>query len=267
MPLKPFSYSFIYNDIEKAERYWKRFKLADETIKPDLEKLQILIPFFEQISSQNSVCILIYNTLIGRYIYTVDNRNVIGYETSLYLAETGVDFVISIMHRNYLTSGLLMNQKAFEYAFPNKDEEGNKMIVSFDGMCKKSNGEYIHFLQQPVCIQYDGNGYGVLLLNYVQDITCLKKEGTANLVIRTNNKVESWNFNFNTNTLEPVQPLSRQEKKVLSYLEKGKSSKEMASELFTSSHTIDTHRRNLLKKTNCLNTTGLVTYAKLVGLL
>jgi DNA-binding CsgD family transcriptional regulator len=53
----------------------------------------------------------------------------------------------------------------------------------------------------------------------------------------------------------------------LSYLEKGKSSKEMANESFTSPHTIDTHRRNLLKKTNCLNTTGLVTYAKLVGLL
>jgi DNA-binding CsgD family transcriptional regulator len=38
----------------------------------------------------------------------------------------------------------------------------------------------------------------------------------------------------------------------------GKSSKEMAGELFVSPHTIDTHRRHLLEKTNCTDTTGII---------
>ena len=267
MPVKAYPYSFIYNDIEKVERYWKNFKPNIDTILSYQEKWRILVPIFEQISSQNCVFIFIWNAVTNRFVYAVDNRNVVGYEPSLYLAGNGIDFSISNVHPDYLTSCLIMNQKAFEYISPNKDEEQNKIIVNFDGMYKKSNGEYMHFLQQTVCIEYDGNGYGILFLNYIQDITYFKKDKTANLAIRTNNDVKSWNFNFDNNCLEPIQSLSRQEKKVLSYLEKGKSSKEIANELFTSPHTIDTHRRNLLKKTNCLNTTGLVIYAKLVGLL
>jgi len=64
-----------------------------------------------------------------------------------------------------------------------------------------------------------------------------------------------------------VQPLSRQEKKILSLLAEGKSSKEIANELSVSPHTVDTHRRHLLEKTNCIDTTGMITYARLVGLL
>ena len=57
-----------------------------------------------------------------------------------------------------------------------------------------------------------------------------------------------------------------QEKKILSLLAEGKSSKEIAEALFISPHTVDTHRRHLLKKTNCIDTTGIVMYARLVGL-
>jgi len=64
-----------------------------------------------------------------------------------------------------------------------------------------------------------------------------------------------------------VQSLSRQEKKILSLLAEGKSSKEIANELSVSPHTVDTHRRHLLGKTNCIDTTGMITYARLVGLL
>jgi len=69
------------------------------------------------------------------------------------------------------------------------------------------------------------------------------------------------------NSLEAVHPLSKQEKIVLHYLSQGKSSKGIAENLFISPHTADTHRRNLLERTYCINTIGLVTYARLVGLL
>ena len=105
----------------------------------------------------------------------------------------------------------------------------------------------------------------MLLLSYIQDITFLKKDKNANLVIKTNGGVNSWNFNFDSKSLELIQPLFRQETNILSCLEKGKSSKEIANELCISSHTIDTHRRNLLKKTNCRDMTRLVVGLALMG--
>lgn len=54
------------------------------------------------------------------------------------------------------------------------------------------------------------------------------------------------------------QNVSPRELEILQLLAKGMQSKEIASVLFLSKHTIDTHRRNLLRKTNTKNTLELV---------
>jgi DNA-binding NarL/FixJ family response regulator len=55
-------------------------------------------------------------------------------------------------------------------------------------------------------------------------------------------------------------PLTDREIEIIQLLIRGKTSKEIAEELFISKNTVDTHRRNILEKTN-LNTT-----AELIGL-
>jgi DNA-binding CsgD family transcriptional regulator len=113
----------------------------------------------------------------------------------------------------------------------------------------------------------DSEGNGILFMSYIHDISHLKKNNTANLVITSPGRVCMWNYNFERKTLDATPSLSRQEKNILVFLSKGKSSKEIADELFISSLTVDTHRRNLLKKTNCIDTTAMITYAKIVGLI
>ena len=160
-----------------------------------------------------------------------------------------------------------MNHQASKIFTEENNDEKDKVIASLDGVYKKNTGDYFHFLQQSVCIEFDTNSNPFLFLSYVHDITYLKKNGTANLVLSAPSKVMWWNFNFDKNCLQAVQPLSKQEKIILLYLADGKSSKEIAKKLFISSSTVDTHRRNLLKKTNCLDTTGMITDCKLAGLL
>ena len=55
--------------------------------------------------------------------------------------------------------------------------------------------------------------------------------------------------------LAKENPLTPQELTVLSHLGKGYSSKEAGEKLFLSKHTIDTHRRNIIKKLAVSNTT------------
>ncbi len=52
--------------------------------------------------------------------------------------------------------------------------------------------------------------------------------------------------------------LSEREVEVLTYLLVGKSSKQIAEELFISKHTVDTHRKNILEKTKLSSTAELV---------
>ncbi|MEQ9424957.1 MAG: helix-turn-helix transcriptional regulator [Cyclobacteriaceae bacterium] len=55
-----------------------------------------------------------------------------------------------------------------------------------------------------------------------------------------------------------LQNLSLREVEIVECLSKGMTSKEIAENLFLSNHTVDTHRRNILKKTTAKNTAQLL---------
>ena len=55
--------------------------------------------------------------------------------------------------------------------------------------------------------------------------------------------------------------ITNREQDILRNLSTGKTSKEIAEELFISHHTVDTHRRNLLKKLNCSSVVELTRVA------
>lgn len=64
-----------------------------------------------------------------------------------------------------------------------------------------------------------------------------------------------------------IPMLTRREKEILSLLDQGLSSQEIASRLSLSIHTIDTHRKNMLQKLNVHNTPALLKAASKLGLL
>ena len=61
--------------------------------------------------------------------------------------------------------------------------------------------------------------------------------------------------------------LSQREKEILMWISKGYTNSKIAEKLFLSTHTVITHRRNLLQKINAKNTADLVRYASRCGLL
>ncbi|RZK22482.1 MAG: response regulator transcription factor [Hymenobacter sp.] len=61
--------------------------------------------------------------------------------------------------------------------------------------------------------------------------------------------------------------LTRRETEILRLLAEGLTTSEMAEKLFTSKRTIETHRQNILEKTQTKNTAALIKLAMLQGLL
>ena len=55
--------------------------------------------------------------------------------------------------------------------------------------------------------------------------------------------------------------LSKQELKIIRLIAMGLNSKEIGDKIFLSRHTIDTHRRKILEKTGCKNSSELIRYA------
>lgn len=60
--------------------------------------------------------------------------------------------------------------------------------------------------------------------------------------------------------VKKIVKLSKRELEILQYIAEEMTNKEIASKLFLSPRTVDTHRRNLLQKLKVKNTAGLVKY-------
>jgi len=60
---------------------------------------------------------------------------------------------------------------------------------------------------------------------------------------------------------------SQREREVLDLLSQGKSSKEIATALFITERTVETHRKNMIEKGNVKNTVELIAYASSVGVI
>lgn len=56
--------------------------------------------------------------------------------------------------------------------------------------------------------------------------------------------------------------LSKREKEIIRFVTQGLTSQEIAEKLFLSTYTVDTHRRNILRKLNLKNTAMMVLYAQ-----
>ena len=61
--------------------------------------------------------------------------------------------------------------------------------------------------------------------------------------------------------------LTKREQEVLELIAQGKTNKDIAEQLFVSSTTVDTHRKNLLQKFDAKNTASLIMLAGKAGLL
>jgi DNA-binding CsgD family transcriptional regulator len=67
---------------------------------------------------------------------------------------------------------------------------------------------------------------------------------------------------FGLITNNSVVKISEREKEIINLLSQGLASKQIAQELHISKHTVDTHRRNLLRKTASKNSLELITNYK-----
>ncbi len=81
-----------------------------------------------------------------------------------------------------------------------------------------------------------------------------------------------WSQEINKILLKKLQPednaqITDREMEVLGLLINELTSREIAEKLFISERTVDTHRKNLLRKTNSTNIVGLLKYAHAHGLI
>lgn len=150
-----------------------------------------------------------------------------------------------------------------------KPEDSIKVeaFMDFHYKLDENKPEYFRMLQHFKVLQADKTFRPVFLMNICSDITYLKKKDDVTFAIKMPaGNVNFYKFNVYNKTVSDFGPLSNREISILKLLSCGLSSRQIADILFISPNTVDTHRRNMLEMTNCVNTTALIVYCRMLGI-
>jgi DNA-binding CsgD family transcriptional regulator len=148
-------------------------------------------------------------------------------------------------------------------------EDVTRILMQYNFRFKRKDGKYVNLLEQLSIASVDSEGNPSLLLGNIISLNhadtlpvqCAIKLCPADELART-----LFSRNYRNNS-QPIGPLSTRERQILSLLALGKNSRTIAAELCISRHTVDTHRRALLRKLQCRSVVELSRLAFLHGLI
>jgi DNA-binding CsgD family transcriptional regulator len=197
----------------------------------------------------------IFNLRTVQLEYISDSINsILGYPQR----EWTVEDLFNNYHPDDLPMYLNSENKIAEFFASLPPDKIHKYKARYDIRVRKANGEYIRILQQIVVFESNAQTNELKAFGVHTDISHLKTSTKSTLSFIGMEGEPSY-IDVNVKAIVPtVEVFSKREKELLKYLVEGMNSKEIGALLHLSSHTVDTHRRNILKKTQCKNITEMV---------
>lgn len=147
-------------------------------------------------------------------------------------------------------------EASLNFSLENNVSENVSFVTTYRAMHK--NGTYRHVMRHSTVFETDSKGRIISSLSTLTDISFLNLS-----------KKVDWHFEAPGLNLEKfrshiqkthINLFSDREMQIIQLLNKAYSSQKIADKLHLSKHTIDTHRRNLLGKTNSSNTIELLNF-------
>jgi DNA-binding CsgD family transcriptional regulator len=143
------------------------------------------------------------------------------------------------------------------------DKQRKRMSYTWNYRIKNNNDKYVNIIQNTTPLQFDDTNkpiigmahYTVLDGNLKMDMCATAK------YLNDKNEYETL-FYKNQSTSNLLNIITHREKDIIRLLITNKTSEEIANNLHISKHTVNTHRKNILRKLNIDSTFELMTYFK-----
>ncbi|MDB5273113.1 MAG: hypothetical protein JWO58_1480 [Chitinophagaceae bacterium] len=147
--------------------------------------------------------------------------------------------------------------------------EACDLRVSYPTKVIRGDGTEGWYLHQIKVLYTDDQNKPILGLKVITDINDFKKDDiiTMKIAKKDHNGIFKNIFSQSFSQENNSYTVSEREKEVLLLLDEGKSSLEIGDQLFISSHTVNTHRRNLLRKFDAKSTVDMLKKALAYGII
>lgn len=171
-----------------------------------------------------------------------ESFKILGY-TARQIKAAGPDFFVELLHPDDL--GVVGGVVDF---FENK--KGDYFRSAYRMM--HSEGHYLWFYGTSTILRKHQNGDPMLLIGFAMDIFSQ---------IQTDTKLrELLHENLQLRNKLTINSLTNRQKEIMILIANGKTSKQIGDKLNISSHTVETHRKNILKRLNFHNSAEMVKF-------
>ena len=177
----------------------------------------------------------------------------------------GMRYFWSRIHPDDIEGWLTALNQLMEFTLNNIEIENRKRAnYTWNFRLKNRDGDYVNIIQNTTPLAFDSEGKPIIgLAHYTVLDSNIKMEISASAkLLNAQNEYETIYYNNFTHKLLS-NGISNRERDVIRLLLLDDSSKTISEKLNISSHTVDTHRRNILKKLNVSSTGELVGMLKM----
>lgn len=179
------------------------------------------------------------------------------------MATIGVPYWFSHIHPDDLCTWMNALEDLMVFTMTRvKREDRNRLTYTWNYRVKNNKGDYLNLLEHQTPTYFDEFGKPVIAIAHATIVGKGKYKPVIGTVKMLNNNKEYETLyykNYSQKLLLP-ESISRREQDVIRLLALNNTSKQIGEKLFISSHTVDGHRRNILRKLKFKSTQELVQY-------
>lgn len=222
----------------------------------------------EQLDVTGTSCISIFDLFRKQHIYLSKGySNILGLDLETISKHPEKADTDSLLHPEDVIQMTIAGMHFLRIAFqlPVSEKKHAKLITEYRILNKKN--EYIRVIEQFQAIELDKRGNPWLALCFM-DISP-NQEADAPFRCKAINHAtnEIWDWKAQSDSEARREVLTRRESEILGLVAEGMMSKEIASKLFISIHTVNTHRQRILEKLGADNSQEAIAYAKKLDLI
>ena len=251
-------------DYKKLSEFYNSlvFKSKNNLIKRDSEAYISIFPYFKIIADLLPTEMYILDYTTDKYLYVGKNaKKILGFSQEEHL-EGGRYLSLSRIHPDDLkvySSELFKKFIQLSKSIPKENVLDCRFSICL--RMKHKDGRYLKILQQFVILETTEEGIPVISMGIMSNVTShISSDKVVFSISKVKNGFCETVFSSENETRK-IKTLSSREHEVLQAIVQGNSSKTIAEKLFLSLHTVNSHRRNLLKKTHSKNTNELIQFA------
>ena len=205
----------------------------------------------------------LFNFVQMRYLYVSESiKDIMGYTARDWI-DRGPDWVFTTVYPEDVQRFKDLHKALFQhyYSLPFSERKEHKYV--WEVRVVRNDGKIIWLRQEGSFIEIDNDGKPMVTFDILTDTTQYKKDKSMTLTMFKNATSEPFQLYF---PLSGSEPFTKREVELMKLLSEGLTSKEIGERLFISPHTVDTHRRHMLKKTRRKDSSKLIAYARENGL-